>query len=240
MYTNDDNEIIPREEVKTILVVEDDFEQANIVRNYLESENYSVLLSRDGISGLEQARKNSPDLIVLDVMLPGLNGIDFCREIRKEKDIPIIMVTALGSEESTLAGFDVGADDYLSKPYRPRELVARIGALIRRYRRVEERSNVMTVAGLEVDISRHEARVDNVEIVLSAREFELLLVLIAEPGRVFSRAQLLEHAFGFDYQGLDRTVDAHVGNLREKLGDDPRSPRFIETVYGVGYRIIDA
>ena len=240
MYTNDNNEIISREEVKTILVVEDDFDQANIVRNYLESENYSVLLSRDGISGLEQARKNSPDLIVLDVMLPGLNGIDFCREIRKEKDIPIIMVTALGSEESTLAGFDVGADDYLSKPYRPRELVARIGALIRRYKRVEQRSNIMTVAGLEVDIPRHGVRVDNVEIILSAREFELLVVLIAEPGRVFSRAQLLEHAFGFDYQGLDRTVDAHIGNLRDKLGDDSRYPRFIETLYGVGYRIIDA
>ena len=240
MYKDEEKEPRMSDEIKTILVVEDDFEQANIIRNYLESADYAVLLSRDGVSGLEQALKNSLDLVVLDVMLPGINGIDICREIKKQKDIPVIMVTALGSEEATLEGFGVGADDYISKPYRPRELVARIGSLINRYKRVDKKITLMGVPGLEVDIARHQVKVDGREVVLSAREFEILAVIIAEPGRVFPRSQLLELAFGFDYQGLDRTVDAHMGNLREKLGDDPKEPRFIETVYGVGYRVIDA
>ena len=240
MYKDEEKEPRMSDEIKTILVVEDDFEQANIIRNYLESADYAVLLSRDGVSGLEQALKNSLDLVVLDVMLPGINGIDICREIKKQKDVPVIMVTALGSEEATLEGFGVGADDYISKPYRPRELVARIGSLINRYKRVDKKITLMGVPGLEVDIARHQVKVDGREVVLSAREFEILAVIIAEPGRVFPRSQLLELAFGFDYQGLDRTVDAHMGNLREKLGDDPKEPRFIETVYGVGYRVIDA
>ena len=240
MYKDEEKESMISDEIKTILVVEDDFEQANIIRNYLESADYAVLLSRDGVSGLEQALKNSLDLVVLDVMLPGINGIDICREIKKQKDVPVIMVTALGSEEATLEGFGVGADDYISKPYRPRELVARIGSLINRYKRVDKKITLMGVPGLEVDIARHQVKVDGREVVLSAREFEILAVIIAEPGRVFPRSQLLELAFGFDYQGLDRTVDAHMGNLREKLGDDPKVPRFIETVYGVGYRVIDA
>tara|TARA_B100001750_G_scaffold55524_1_gene43819 strand:+ start:347 stop:1069 length:723 start_codon:yes stop_codon:yes gene_type:complete len=240
MYKDEEKEPRMSDEIKTILVVEDDFEQANIIRNYLESADYAVLLSRDGVSGLEQALKNSLDLVVLDVMLPGINGIDICREIKKQKDVPVIMVTALGSEEATLEGFGVGADDYIAKPYRPRELVARIGSLINRYKRIDKRITLMGVPGLEVDIARHQVKVDGREVVLSAREFEILAVIIAEPGRVFPRSQLLELAFGFDYQGLDRTVDAHMGNLREKLGDDPKEPRFIETVYGVGYRVIDA
>ena len=240
MYKDEEKEPRMSDEIKTILVVEDDFEQANIIRNYLESADYAVLLSRDGVSGLEQALKNSLDLVVLDVMLPGINGIDICREIKKQKDVPVIMVTALGSEEATLEGFGVGADDYIAKPYRPRELVARIGSLINRYKRVDKKITLMGVPGLEVDIARHQVKVDGREVVLSAREFEILVVIIAEPGRVFPRSQLLELAFGFDYQGLDRTVDAHMGNLREKLGDDPKEPRFIETVYGVGYRVIDA
>ena len=240
MYKDEEKEPRMSDEIKKILVVEDDFEQANIIRNYLESADYAVLLSRDGVSGLEQALKNSLDLVVLDVMLPGINGIDICREIKKQKDVPVIMVTALGSEEATLEGFGVGADDYIAKPYRPRELVARIGSLINRYKRVDKRITLMGVPGLEVDIARHQVKVDGREVVLSAREFEILAVIIAEPGRVFPRSQLLELAFGFDYQGLDRTVDAHMGNLREKLGDDPKEPRFIETVYGVGYRVIDA
>ena len=240
MYKDEEKESMISDEIKTILVVEDDFEQANIIRNYLESADYAVLLSRDGVSGLEQALKNSLDLVVLDVMLPGISGIDICREIKKQKDVPVIMVTALGSEEATLEGFGVGADDYIAKPYRPRELVARIGSLINRYKRVDKKITLMGVPGLEVDIARHQVKVDGREGVLSAREFEILAVIIAEPGRVFPRSQLLELAFGFDYQGLDRTVDAHMGNLREKLGDDPKEPRFIETVYGVGYRVIDA
>ena len=226
---------------KTILVIEDDHEQAIIVRHYLEDAEYDVFISHDGSSGLKLFRENPPDLVVLDVMLPGMNGLDICREIRREKkDTPIIMVTALGSEESTLAGFEVGVDDYLSKPYRPRELVARIGSLIRRYENKEERSPTMGIPGLEIDILKHEVKVDGVEVALSVREFELLIILVAQPGRVYSRDQLLENAFGFDYQGLDRTVDAHVGNLREKIGDNPKKPRFIETVYGVGYRVINA
>ena len=240
MYKDEEKESMISDEIKTILVVEDDFEQANIIRNYLESADYAVLLSRDGVSGLEQALKNSLDLVVLDVMLPGISGMDICREIKKQKDVPVIMVTALGSEEATLEGFGVGADDYIAKPYRPRELVARIGSLINRYKRVDKKITLMGVPGLEVDIARHQVKVDGREVVLSAREFEILAVIIAEPGRVFPRSQLLELAFGFDYQGLDRTVDAHMGNLREKLGDDPKEPRFIETVYGVGYRVIDA
>lgn len=222
-----------------ILVAEDDPQQAKILTLYLEREGHSVVVASDGLSALEEIRRRQPDLVLLDIMMPHLDGLDVCRVIRSESDIPIIMVTARSTEEDLLAGLDLGADDYITKPYKPRELVARVRAMLRRHNR-EVPEDVISLNGLELDTLRRQVLVDGELVDVTAKEFDLLVTLAAEPGRVFSRAQLLERAFGFDYQGLDRTADAHVRTLRRKLGDDPNSPRFIETVYGVGYRFVDA
>lgn len=222
-----------------ILVAEDDAQQAKILTLYLEREGHSVVVATDGLSALEEIRRRQPDLVLLDVMMPHLDGLDVCRVIRSESDIPIIMVTARSTEEDLLAGLDLGADDYITKPYKPRELVARVRAMLRRHHR-EVPDDVIIVNGLELDSLRRQVSVDGEVVEVTAKEFDLLTTLAVEPGRVFSRSQLLERAFGFDYQGLDRTADAHVRTLRRKLGDDPNDPRFIQTVYGVGYRFVDA
>lgn len=221
-----------------ILVAEDDPQQAKVLTLYLEREGHSVVVATDGLSALEEIRRRQPDLVLLDIMMPHLDGLDVCRVIRSESDIPIMMVTARSTEEDLLAGLDLGADDYISKPYKPRELMARVRALLRRHSRATVDEGI-SLNGLEVDTVRHQVTVDGESVDLTAKEFDLLTTLASEPGRVFSRAQMLERAFGFDYQGLERTADAHIRTLRRKLGDDPNEPRFIETVYGVGYRFLD-
>ena len=172
------------------------------------------------------------------MMMPELDGLDVCRMVRSESNVPIIMITARSDEDDLLRGLDLGADDYITKPYRPRELVARVRAMLRRHLRVETDDDA-SLGELHLDFRRREVRVGDELVELTAKEFELLAALVAEPGRVFTRAQLLEAAFGFDYQGLERTVDAHVKKLRRKIGDDPTEPTYIETVYGVGYRARD-
>jgi DNA-binding response OmpR family regulator len=223
-----------------ILVAEDDPKQANLVRVYLEREGHSVLLVGDGRAALDQCRARRPDLVVLDVMMPVVDGLDVCRILRTESEIPILLLTARTTEDDILLGLDIGADDYLTKPYSPRELTARVRALLRRARVVSAGSQaVLRVGDLEVDAGRFEVRVGGRPVALTAKEFGILEVLASEPRRAFTRAQLIDRAFGFDHYVLERTVDAHVMNLRRKIEDDPAEPRYVQTVYGRGYRLAD-
>ena len=223
-----------------ILVAEDDPKQAHLIRVYLEREGHSVLVVGDGRQALDAARARRPDLLVLDVMMPGVDGLDVCRILRTESPLPILLLTARSTEEDILLGLDLGADDYLTKPYSPRELTARVRALLRRAGSVGADSRaVVAVGGLEIDPGRFEVRIDGRPITLTAKEFGILETLAAEPGRAYTRAQILERAFGFDHYVLERTVDAHVMNLRRKIEDNPAEPRYVVTVYGRGYKLAD-
>jgi len=223
-----------------ILVAEDDPKQAQRLRLYLEREGHTVLLAHDGRSALDQARQKQPDLVVLDVMMPRVDGLDVCRVLRAESSVPIIMVTARASEDDLLLGLDLGADDYITKPYSPRELVARVRVALRRGgARADSDEGPYRVGAVEVDPARHEVRVAGRAMDCTAAEFKVLACLMAEPGRVFTRQQLLDRAFGFDHYALERTVDAHVKNLRRKLERDPGRPAYLLTVYGVGYKFAE-
>jgi DNA-binding response OmpR family regulator len=223
-----------------ILVAEDDPKQANLIRIYLERDGHQIRVVADGRSALEQCRTRRPDLVVLDIMMPKMDGLDVCRVLRAESDVPILLLTARTTEEDVLLGLDIGADDYVTKPYSPRELAARVRALLRRSGAVGDGNRaVVTVGDLEVDPGRFEVRVAGRPVALTAKEFGILEVLAAEPGRVFTRAQIIDKAFGFDQLVLERTVDAHVMNLRRKIEDDVTMPRFVQTVYGRGYRLAE-
>ncbi len=223
---------------RSILVVDDDEKIVDLVQTYLKKDGYKVLTSHDGLQALETARQRHPDLIVLDLMLPGMDGLDVCRVLRAEGNmVPIIMLTAKTTEEDKLVGLDLGADDYVTKPFSPRELVARVRAALRRVsEQARQGPSEIRFGDLEVDFVRHETRVHRKLAHLTPKEFKLLEVLIKEPGRAFSRLDLLDRVFGFDYEGLERTVDVHVMNLRRKVEPDPRRPKYIQTVYGVGYK----
>jgi len=221
-----------------ILVAEDDPKQANLVRVYLEREGHSVLVVGDGRAALEQCRSRRPDLVILDVMMPLMDGLDVCRVVRHESDVPIIMLTARSTEDDLLLGLDLGADDYLTKPYNPRELVARVRTVLRRTRSRSE-GEVYRVGELEIDPSRHEVRLADRLVEVTPAEFKILACLAASPGRAFSRQQLLEHAFGFDHYVFDRTIDVHVMNLRKKIEPSSGPPAYLKTVYGVGYKLAD-
>lgn len=223
-----------------ILVVDDDKKTVDLIRLYLEKDGYRVLVAYDGRRAIEIARNRRPGLIVLDLMLPKVDGLDVCRLLRAESNVPIIMLTAKTTENDKLEGLDIGADDYVTKPFSPRELVARVRAVLRRGM-AEEMSgpSQIQLGNMEVDFVRHEARVDGTSVHLTPKEFTLLEIMIKQPGRVYSRLELLELAFGFDYQGFERTVDVHVMNLRKKIELDPAQPRYVHTVYGVGYKFED-
>lgn len=223
-----------------ILVVDDDRKTVDLIRLYLEKDGYRVLVAYDGRRAIEIAHNRRPGLIILDLMLPKVNGLDVCRLLRAESNVPIIMLTAKTTEDDKLEGLDIGADDYVTKPFSPRELVARVRAVLRRGM-AEEMSgpSQIQLGDLEVDFVRHEARVEGTSVHLTPKEFTLLEIMIKQPGRVYSRLELLELAFGFDYQGFERTVDVHVMNLRKKIEPDPTQPRYVHTVYGVGYKFED-
>ncbi|BBH70981.1 DNA-binding response regulator [Actinoplanes sp. OR16] len=221
-----------------ILVADDDPKHAQLIRLYLEREGHQVLTVGDGRAALDQARARRPDLIVLDVMMPLVDGLDVCRILRAESDVAIVMVTARSAENDMLLGLDIGADDYLTKPVSPRELTARIRALLRRVRAGGD-AEVLRVGDLEVDGPRFEVRVAGEPTRLTAKEFGILELLAREPGRVFTRAQILDKVFGFENDVSDRTVDAHVVNLRRKIEKDPADPRYVQTVYGRGYRMAE-
>jgi DNA-binding response OmpR family regulator len=226
-----------------ILVADDDPKHAQLIRLYLEREGHQVLTVGDGRAALEQTRARRPDLVVLDWMMPEVDGLDVCRILRADSDaalanVAILLVTARSAENDMLLGLDIGADDYLSKPVSPRELTARIRALLRRTRG-NEASEILRVGGLEVDAPRFEVRVDGAPVRLTAKEFGILELLAREPGRVFTRGQILDKTFGFENEVSERTVDAHVVNLRRKIEVNPAEPRYVQTVYGRGYRIAE-
>jgi DNA-binding response OmpR family regulator len=223
-----------------ILVAEDDPKQANLIRIYLEREGHTADVVGDGRAALEQVRAHRPDLVVLDVMMPGMDGLNVCRILRAELDVPILLLTARTTEEDVLLGLDVGADDYITKPYSPREFVARVRALLRRAGVVSANSQaVLRVGDLEIDGGRFEVRIAGRPVILTAKEFGILEVLAKSPGWVFTRTQIIDKAFGFDQYVLERTVDAHVMNLRRKIETDPSEPRYVQTVYGRGYRLAE-
>lgn len=225
---------------RRILVVDDDKKTVELVKLYLERDGYQVLAAYHGRQALELARQRRPDLIVLDLMLPVVNGLDVCRILRAESKIPIIMLTARTTEEDTLLGLDLGADDYIAKPFSPRELVARVRAVLRRVGQEAERGpREVRFGDLSIDFVRYEARFRGRPLHLTPKEFKLLETLVKEPGRAFTRLDLLERAFGFDYEGLERTVDVHIMNLRKKIEPDPDRPVYIQTVYGIGYKFAE-
>ena len=219
-----------------IVLAEDDPNQARILRLYLEREEYSVVVAATGSRALAAFREQDPALVILDLMLPDLDGRDVCRVIRAESDVPILMLTARSGEGDVMSGLDLGADDYVTKPYRPGELMARVRALVRRSRLGAEAATVVEYADLVIDPDRRLAERSGEPVTLTASEFDILLALATRPGRVYTRAQLLDLVVGFRGDSLERTIDAHVRNIRRKLGDDVASPRYIATVVGVGYK----
>jgi DNA-binding response OmpR family regulator len=220
-----------------ILVVDDDRNIVDLVRLYLERDGYQVLVAYDGLEALRLARQRHPDLIVLDLLLPEVDGLDVCRILQTESKVPIIMLTAKTTEEDKLIGLELGADDYVTKPFSPRELVARVRAVLRRVgQEVPEGPAEMHFADLVIDRRSHEVRVRDEVVNLTPTEFRLLEVLAEEPGRAFTRLELLDRVFGYDFVGFERTVDVHVKNLRKKIEPDPKQPTYVQTVYGVGYK----
>ncbi|GAA5764603.1 transcriptional regulatory protein BaeR [Streptosporangium roseum] len=213
--------------------------QAELVRRYLEREGHSVLVVHDGRSAIDEARRREPDLVVLDVMMPKADGLDVCRVIRAESDVPVLMLTARATEDDLLVGLDLGADDYVTKPYSPRELMARVRTLLRRVRRSRDPEETLKVGDLLVDSARHRVSVAGSPVDCTPAEFRILETLAAQPERVFTRKQLLEEVHGFDRFITRRTVDVHMLNLRKKIEPDPRRPTRILTVYGVGYKLTD-
>ncbi|MEU8075338.1 response regulator transcription factor [Catellatospora citrea] len=222
-----------------VLIAEDDPKQAHLLRVYLEREGHSVQVVGDGLAALERCRAYRPDLVVLDVMMPTLGGLDVCRILRAESDVAILLLTARSTEDDILVGLDLGADDYVTKPFSPRQLAARVRALLRRARPGTAKEEILRVGDLEIDEGRFEVRVGGRLVALTAKEFGILAALAAAPGRVFSRAQIIDRAFGFDNHVEERTVDAHVMNLRRKIEDDPAEARYVQTVYGRGYRLAE-
>jgi two-component system, OmpR family, alkaline phosphatase synthesis response regulator PhoP len=221
---------------RRILVVDDDKKIVELVSLYLRRDGYGVLAAYDGREALDLARLKQPDLIVLDLLLPELDGREVCRTLRAESRVPVIMLTARSTDDDKLAGLDLGADDYVTKPFNPRELLARIRAVLRRAAPDEEHPEDMRFGDLVISFVRHEVRVRDAVANLTPTEFRLLEAMVREPGRAFSRADLLDRAFGYDYEGLERTVDVHIMNLRRKIEADPARPRYVVTVPGVGYR----
>jgi two-component system alkaline phosphatase synthesis response regulator PhoP len=222
---------------KNVLIVDDDIKTVNLVKLYLTRDGYGVLTAYDGVEALRLARENRPDLIVLDLMLPDIDGFEVCRILRQESDVPIIMLTARSTDQDKLTGLGLGADDYVTKPFSPKELAARVQAVLRRL--PGERGPEEIKSGeLSMNFTNHEAWLAGRLLDLTSVEFKLLGVLAKEPNRVFSRADLIEVALGYDFEGFDRTIDVHILNLRRKLELDPSHPRYIKTVYGVGYKFI--
>jgi two-component system alkaline phosphatase synthesis response regulator PhoP len=222
-----------------ILVVDDEPKIVKQAKDYLEKGGFRVTTAGDGRTALAVARHERPDLIVLDLNLPEMDGLDVCRALRRESDVPIIMLTARVEETDRLIGLELGADDYITKPFSPRELVARVRAVLRRVRGGIHQPGLIRVGDLEIDLHGHRVTRAGETIRLTRSEFNLLAVLAQHPGQTFTRAQLLDRLHGVTYDGFDRSIDAHIKNLRRKLEVDPAEPRYVLTVYGIGYRFTD-
>jgi two-component system alkaline phosphatase synthesis response regulator PhoP len=220
----------------TILIIEDEAELVKVLRSYLEQAGFTVFTAARGDAGLSAWEHKRPDLVILDLNLPGMDGLDVARAIRRKADTPIMMITARVEEAEQLIGLELGADDYIPKPFSPRVVVARVRALLRRAATAPAVAQVLRAADLEIDLEAHTISRAGAPVELTPTEFNLLAALAAQPGRAFTRLQLLEAAQGVAYEGYERTIDAHVKNLRGKIEPDPKNPRYVETVFGVGYR----
>jgi two-component system alkaline phosphatase synthesis response regulator PhoP len=222
-----------------ILVVDDDPGIVKLVRAYLEQVGFEVAVAYDGKKAMQIARNDRPDLVILDLMLPEMDGWDVCRALRKESDVPIIMLTARVEESDKLIGLELGADDYVTKPFSPRELVARVRSVLRRAEGMPARPERLSHGDITIDLSRHLVEVRGQAIDLTPTEFDLLATMIEDPGRAFTRSQLLESVQGYAYDGYERTIDVHIKNLRQKIEEDARNPQRVKTVYGIGYKFED-
>ena len=220
----------------TILIIEDEPELVKVLRSYLEKAGFDILAAYRGDSGLSTWDHKRPDLVILDLNLPGMDGLDVAREIRRKSNIPILMLTARVDEPDQLLGLELGADDYVTKPFSPRLIVARVRALLRRTQAGKSMPEILRVADLEIDLNAYQVSRSGKAVELTPTEFSLLQTLAAQPGRAFTREQLIETTQGNYYEGYERTIDAHIKNLRAKIEYDPKKPKYIETVFGVGYR----
>ena len=222
----------------TVLIIEDEPELVKVLRSYLEQAGFGVLSAQRGDSGLSLWEQKKPDLVLLDLNLPGMDGLDVARSIRRTSSTPVIMLTARVEEADQLVGLELGADDYITKPFSPRLVVARVRALLRRTEQSPAARQMLRLVDLEIDLEAHTVHRSGELVELTPTEFNLLVALLSQPGRAFSRLQLLDASQGTAYEGYERTIDAHIKNLRAKLEPDPKKPRYIETVFGVGYRFI--
>ncbi|MCJ7567906.1 MAG: response regulator transcription factor [Anaerolineales bacterium] len=225
--------------MKNILVVDDEPKIIQLTQDYLENAGFSVMSANDGERAMTMIQVEQPDLVVLDLGLPGMDGLDVCRLIRKKSNLPIIMLTARDDEADKLVGLELGADDYITKPFSPKELVARVRSVLRRSELAQEAREVISVGDVTLDLPRMRVTVGDDEIELTATEFQLLQALASQPGRIFTRSQLLDAVHGVAIESYERAIDAHIKNIRRKLEPVPREPRYIQTVYGVGYRFND-
>ena len=221
---------------KTILVVDDEQRLVSVVKAYLEQDGFRVVTASNGREAIHVARHEKPDLIILDIMMPEMDGYDFLRVHRKERETPIIMLTAKVADDEKVIGLELGAYDYVTKPFKPRELIARVRAVLRRAGKTEPTPEILRVGEITLDRDSHNVTVRDHFIDLTPSEFDLFATLMSSPGRAFSRLDLLDRLQGTAYEGYERTIDVHVKNLRAKIEDDPHAPRYVETVYGVGYR----
>jgi two-component system alkaline phosphatase synthesis response regulator PhoP len=227
--------------VTTVLIVEDELKITRLVRDYLEQAGFAVLEAADGQAALSMARAERPDMIVLDLSLPGMDGLDVTRRLRETSSVPIIMLTARTEESDRIVGLELGADDYVTKPFSPKELVARIRAVLRRADATVGAAEVVRAGPVTIDIPKRQVAVgDHADVELTATEFDVLLTLARHPGRIFTRAQLLDRVHGVAFESYERSIDAHIKNIRRKIETDPRRPELVLTVYGVGYKFADA
>ncbi len=224
--------------MQKILVVEDELKIARLVRDYLERAGFEVSIAHDGAAALSSFRRRAPDLVILDLGLPGMNGLDLARRLRQTSEAPIVMLTARSAESDKIVGLELGADDYVTKPFSPGELVARVRAVLRRSS-ASGRAEIVRAGDLEIDVARRHVTVGDRSPDLTATEFDLLVVMARSPGRVFTRGQLSAALLGEEDTTYERTIDSHVKNLRKKIESDSRRPEIVETVYGVGYRVSD-
>ena len=226
--------------MKTVLIVDDEPEIVRLVRDYLERAGFEVMTAATGPDALREFMRRRPDLVILDLTLPETDGLDVARAIRRASDVPIIMLTARTEEADRVAGLELGADDYVTKPFSAREVVARVRAVMRRAQAAATRDDVVRVGeSMVLDAPRMQVQVDGREVLLTATEFQILLYMARQPGRVFTRAQLLDAVHGVAIESYERAIDAHVKNIRRKIESDPRAPRHLQTVFGVGYRLVD-